>query len=167
MKIRYNPTTQRWTTEEGLPAKLPCFGLAIVAGGLYTRTEDPEEPHSYILEPCDEGGLYDLMTSGLGYVSYCDFGGDLVEAILWLNELVLSQVQAHREDFLIDLSIIQDLRFTNVNSVTYVLGLRNCGVDGPSFIRSRSQSDYRRILLVRIYSDNFTEISTMYKLEED
>ena len=167
MICTYNPTQQTWLTEDGRPVQMPCYGLAICEGHLYNRTEVPGRTRTYTLEPCDADSLYALMTRGLGFRSSYDFTGNWADAIHWLNSLVLSDVKTHREDFLIDLDIIHDLRSTDVGLVTYLLGLRECGVDGLSFIRSRSQSDYSRILLILIDPNGNTEISTMYKLEED
>ena len=167
MICTYDTDCRCWFTDDGNTVHMPCTDLAIVGFHIYTRTEVPGRTRTYTLEPCDSDSLYALMTRGLGFRSSYDFTGNWADAIHWLNSLVLSDVKTHREDFLIDLDIIHDLRSTDVGLVTYLLGLRECGVDGLSFIRSRSQSDYSRILLILIDPNGNTEISTMYKLEED
>ena len=161
MICTYNSIQQTWLTEDGRPVQMPCYGLAICEGHLYARIEVPGRTRSYTLEPCTSQGLFNLMTEDLPpIVAPADYGywSDAVEGV---EQFVHCWVDYHREDLNVDLSIIDDLRNTDVGTVYYVLGLRQHGVDGLSFIRCRSLQEYRRIVLIQINTDGHTIIHNM------
>lgn len=67
-----------------------------------------------------------------------------------------------------DLHTLSQLVCTDVGPVTYTLGLRECGVDGISFIRHRRAADYLKLYTIRV-EDDFRLTTTIYamNMEED
>lgn len=164
MICTYNPTLQIYLTEDGKHVQLPCYGLAICDGRLYTRTERPGHTRSYTLEPCTEWELQEIMSHKLGYSCAEEvFSGSWEEAVEWLRAEVSRNVSAHQEDLEIDLAIMGDLFKSGVYDVSYTIGLRKCGVDGPGFIRLRNSTEYSAVYMIVGDQSGDTTISTMTK----
>ena len=166
MICTYNQTQKTWTTPFDEPVTFLCGDLALCEGHLYTRTViKPRE--EYTLEPCTSDDLRAIMTEGLTSGSVV-FSGSYTEAVEWIRRKVKTRVKAYREDFTIDLHNLSQLVCTDVGPVTYTLGLRECGVDGISFIRHRRAADYLKLYTIRV-EDDFRLTTTIYamNMEED